>query len=487
MPVEHRPRYHYCPKPDVWSSLASADGLISWKGRYHVFYQHSRRGVLHRAPMEWGHAVIGDLVHWKELPVALAPTPGGADADGCFSGCAVDNHGVPTIIYTGVVRLEPTVNYEWGGKMFENIWAGHRQCVATSDDDLLTWEKYSENPVLERGLESGLDLVPHWHDPVVWREVDTWYMLIGSGIEGSGEAYLLYTSRDLLHWSYLHSLFTAETDHHSSAPDFFPLDGRHVLFEARGLIYHVGICEDHRFQPKASGRTDLGVGVVNAPKTFLDESGRRIMLAGIFENRDESAQRDAGWAGVLSLPRLLSCGNDGTLGMMPIPELRILRGAERQFGNRTLDSDSDPLLDGVRGDCLEIEAEFDPGDASECGLRVRCSPDRVEETLISFRPGGNRLFVNRERSSLDRGVRLEENGGNFELDPDEPLRLRIFLDRSVIEIFANGRTCLTSRIYPSREDSLGIGCFARGGTAKLRELKVWEMGSASVPSTPVAS
>jgi len=482
MPVQHRPRYHYTPEPDEWSSLASADGLIFWKGRYHVFYQHSRHGVLHRAPMEWGHAISDDLLHWTQLPVALTPTPGGADEAGCFSGCTVDNDGVPTIIYTGVVRLDPTVDFEWRGKKFKNFWAGHRQCIATSNDDLLTWEKHPDNPVLEKGSETGLNLAPHWHDPVVWREADTWYMLIGGGIEGSGEAYLLYTSSDLVRWNYLHPLFTSTTEHHSSAPDYFPLDRRHVLLEARGLVYHVGTCEEHRFKPEVRGRTDLAVGVVNAPKTFRDGRGRRIMMAGIFENRDEAAQRNAGWAGVLSLPKLLSVRDDGTLGMTPVPELKTLRSGKRVFRDLALNPDLAPFLDEVQGDCLDIEADFEPGDASEFGLRVRSSPDGVEETLICYRRGENRLCVNRERSSLDPGVRLDEHGGEFELAGGEPLKLRIFLDRSVIEIFANGRTCLTSRIYPSREDSLGIGLFASGGTAKLNAMNIWDMESITLPS-----
>ena len=99
------------------------NGLIYWKGHYHLFYQY----VPNDPPWEtkhWGHAVSTDLVHWLDLPVALAPTPGGPDQDGCFSGCAVNHDGVPTLIYTGV--------------------RGEHQlpCLATSPDDLITWQKY---------------------------------------------------------------------------------------------------------------------------------------------------------------------------------------------------------------------------------------------------------------------------------------------------------------------------------------------------------
>src|SRR5512143_2626508 len=120
----HRPRFHFLPERN-W--MNDPNGLIQWKGQYHLFYQYNPNGPFH-GTIHWGHAVSGDLVHWAHLPVALAPTPDGPDKDGCWSGCAVDNGGVPTLIYTGV---HPQT-----------------QCLAWSDDDLLTWKKHAGNPVL---------------------------------------------------------------------------------------------------------------------------------------------------------------------------------------------------------------------------------------------------------------------------------------------------------------------------------------------------
>ena len=77
------------------------NGLIYWKGRYHLFYQFNPFGAVW-GNMHWGHAISADLLRWKHMPIALAPDPGGADAGGCFSGCAVDNAGEPTFLYTGV-------------------------------------------------------------------------------------------------------------------------------------------------------------------------------------------------------------------------------------------------------------------------------------------------------------------------------------------------------------------------------------------------
>ena len=125
----------------------------------------------------------------------------------------------------------------------------------------------------------------------------------------------------------------------------------------------------------------------------------------------------------------------------------------------------------------DLRAEFDLGDATEFGITVRCSPDGAEQTQISYDRIGQRLSVDPRRSSLSDRLDRELQAGPLKLASEEPLKLHIFLDRSVIEIFANGRACLTSRIYPSRADSLGIDLFARGGNVKLRAMDIWEMAS----------
>ena len=94
----HRPRYHYLPASN-W--MNDPNGVIHWQGRYHLFYQYNPYGANH-ANMHWGHAVSDDMVHWEELPIAITPTPDSCDRGGIFSGCIVDNDGIPTAFYTGV-------------------------------------------------------------------------------------------------------------------------------------------------------------------------------------------------------------------------------------------------------------------------------------------------------------------------------------------------------------------------------------------------
>jgi fructan beta-fructosidase len=108
---------------------------------------------------------------------------------------------------------------------------------------------------------------------------------------------------------------------------------------------------------------------------------------------------------------------------------------------------------------------------------VRCSLDCMEQTLILYDGLQSQLLIDRQRSSLRDDVERDIRSGPLRLAPGESLFLHIFLDCSVIEVFANDRLCMSSRIYPSREDSLGVGVFASGGNARIKVLDVWEMGS----------
>ncbi len=443
----HRPRYHFLP-PANW--INDPNGLIYWQGKYHLFYQHNPKEA-HWGPMYWGHAVSADLLHWTHLPLALSPTPDGPDKDGCWSGCAVDNGEVPTLLYTGV---HPEV-----------------QCLATSRDNLLTWEKYAGNPIIA-APPPGLDLVG-FRDPCVWREGDTWKMLIGSGLKGAGGAVLLYHSPDLIHWDYQHPLLTgdkAKTAEMWECPDFFPLGDKHVLLISPGglntVLYFAGTYANGRFTPEVEGNTDFG-GYFYAARSLADAAGRRLLWGWSWEGRSEAAQRAAGWAGALTLPRELSLNPDGTLHIAPVSELQALRGGHSHF--------SGSLNGGVQGDSLEIRAEWEARDAEAFGLRLRCAPDGSEETRLGYSRADQRLYVDRDKSSLDPDVQRGIQGGKLPLAPGETLQLHVFLDHSLIEVYANGRACLTSRIYPTRPDSLGLDVFQRGGNAPLRSLDVWEI------------
>ena len=134
------------------------------------------------------------------------------------------------------------------------------------------------------------------------------------------------------------------------------------------------------------------------------------------------------------------------------------------------------MLAEVQSDTLEISAEFAPNDATAFGIDVRCSADGAERTRIVYDRARQQLEIDRSQSSASAADQHDLYGGTLALEDGEPLTLRVFVDRSVIEVFANGRLCLTSRVYPS-ETSLGVALFAQGGSVDVPAIDVWNMRS----------
>jgi beta-fructofuranosidase len=450
----HRPVYHFLPQAN-W--INDPNGLIQWHGEYHLFYQHNPNGAFW-GDMHWGHSVSSDLVHWRHLPIALAPTPNGYDKDGVFSGTAVNNDGIPTIMYTGV--------------------SPECQCLATSDDELMTWKKYEGNPVLP-APPAGME-VTGFRDPRVWRQDDRWYMIIGSGFKGVGGTALLYSSPDLLHWEYLHPICIGDFETYGDmweCPDLFPLDGQHVLLFAdyKHTVYQIGTFAELKFTQQSAGITDGGH--FYAAQSMLDEQGRRLLFGWVTEGRPREEHEAAGWACAMSLPRVLSIRNDGLLGMEPAAELTALRSNHQHIGPLTILPDIRHVLPTLQGDSLELSVEIDPCSAEEIGVAVRQSPDEEEQTIISYNRTSGELTIDRAKSSLSASVQHTPLSAPLKLADGELLQLRVFIDHSIIEVFANGRACVVGRMYPTRDDSNGINLVAHNGQGALCSLDAWTIAS----------
>jgi beta-fructofuranosidase len=455
----HRPQYHFLP-PCNW--MNDPNGVIQWKGQYHLFYQHNPTGALW-GNMHWGHAVSPDLIHWSDLPIALAPAPDSPDATGCFSGCAVDN-GVPTLIYTGTTGQRNEIQ---------------TQCLATSRDDLLTWEKYLHNPVLSE-VPAEARQTSDFRDPFVWKDSDRWYMVVASRIAERGGVVFLYRSRDLREWEYLHPLLTGADRSEGvlwECPNFFPLGDQWVLIvsaahtgeKTDSVFYFVGEYKDERFTPAYRGILDYGC--VYAPLSFVDDQRRRLLFGWIREERPNEVIQRAGWAGVQTIPRVLSLDADNHLRMMLVPELESIRGKHHHCEAITLDQ---PIsLDSV-GTSLDILAEFEVESGGNCGLILACATAGDEGIYVRYDTAAQRLIVEKRSPSLDAvGVPLRE--APHPLTAGETLKLRILFDGSVIEIIANDRTSLSTRFYRTAGDSAGVQVF--GDKARLRSLDIWEMPS----------
>jgi len=453
----HRPRYHFLPAAN-W--MNDPNGVIQWRGVYHLFFQYNPDGAYH-ANMHWGHAVSDDLLHWQEQPIALAPTPGSADRGGIFSGCLVDDDGLPSALYTGV----------------NQDYSVQTQCLARGNSDLTRWEKYAGNPIIAR-MPPGLGQARDFRDPFVWRGQDGWNMALGSRIAGVGGAVLLYRSPDLLRWQYIQPLFVGDRARHGDnfeCPNLFPLAEQWVLMLAAEFaggqaheLYFLGDYDGQRFRPEREGIYDPGYSY--AALSYADERGRRLLHSWIRESRSVDAQRKAGWSGVQAIPRVLSLDARQRLISQPVPELERLRRRHWRFCSGDCADGQLPL----RAMALDIVATLDVQAAAHCGIELLRTPDGAEKLQLRYDRDTSVLHIERHYRRADADIDCASAGFYHPLDPGERLQLRLLLDHSLLEIIANSRASYTTRFYASSAESSGAALIA---PQALHTLDLWEMAS----------
>ncbi len=466
----HRPVYHFT-SPAGW--LNDPNGITQRGGEYHLFYQFNPYAPVHDR-IHWGHAVSTDLVHWRDLPIALTPSAG-PDVDGCWSGVLVYDGQTPTLVYSG----------RHGDQELP--------CVATGTPDLIEWTKDAGNPVIPTP-PPGVDVVA-FRDHCVWREGDVWRQLVGAGIRGQGGTTFLYESPDLREWTYLGPLLVGDsslgdplgddwTGTMWECVDLFRLgeeqgDPRDILvFSAwnEGVTHHPlywsGHYEGDRFTPEALHRLDLGGRYFYAPQSMRDEAGRRLMFGWMQEGRPDSAAIAAGWSGVMSLPRVVTAVPDGSIHQAPAPEVDALR-AERLVSLDTVAAAEAQQV--VRGDEVDLELRLQLADGDAVTIALRATDDDAERTLLRLQRRGDRaeLALDRSRSSLDPEVDASPRAGSVPVDAEGRIDVRILVDHSALEVFAGG-VPLSARLYPTRPDALGIRL---SGDEVPVQLSAWSMRS----------
>ncbi|MBN2476003.1 MAG: GH32 C-terminal domain-containing protein [Pirellulales bacterium] len=488
----YRPGYHFCVPEDM-GRPGDPNGCFYAAGRYHLMYLYNRNGV----GFCWGHVSSKDLVHWRHHPDSIGPGDGD---EGCFSGGAfVDDDGTAYLSYWML----------WGNKGIG--------LARSTDRHYESWRKLEANPVIkstEWGItetrdHDGNPLVYGSADPAnIWKKDGKYYILTGNLLvlnkygrqadappEHQGDRLYVFESADLEHWRYRGVFYQRDerwTDRSEdnmcpsflplpSSPDGGPPSGKHLLLfisHNKGCQYYVGDYDrpDDRFLATGHGRMTWGDNTYFAPEALVDEHGRQIMWAWLTDNPEGEPEK--GWSGVYGLPRSLWLGEDGTLRMRPVAELEMLRCRGQTHGDLALADGQTRTLDGVVGDSCELELTIDPKTARQCGVKVRASPGGEEQTLLYYDAETKSLVFDASGSGIDGRRRLER--APFALSDGEPLKLRVFVDKSVVEVYANDRQAICRRVYPGRDDSLGVVLFAGGGDAVFSRVQAWEM----MPSNP---
>lgn len=498
----HRPAVHVSP-PANW--LNDPNGIIHHDGTYHLFYQYNPSGPFH-ASIHWGHATSEDLLSWRDRPVALAPDPDGPDRGGCWSGCAVvdrdrtsdGNEGRPTRT-SDEEQGRPTIVYT-GGRGREQL-----PCLATAiDDSMESFRKHPDNPIIETPptdpeLLSTEDWAAEFRDHSLFRDDDAWYHLIGCGLEGGGGAVLLYRGEELDEWEYIGPLLSSDRSTDRAVwecPELLDFGDRQLLHVSNyeTVRYFVGEVDlsEPGFEIHREGVLDRGS--FYAPQSTETPDGRILTWGWVLEDRGLDAQWRAGWSGALSLPRELEVDVEGQLRQRPARELTGLRDRRVHSGSirmaagdrirlerpsdrigssgEQIDPRDDPEAPDRTGAYeFDLELTLD-GEEAAFELGVFESPALSERTTIEY--DGTELRVDRSASTHDPTpeigtVRLPLEGN--------ALSLRAFVDGSIVELFANDRHCLTTRVYPTRTDAIGSSIAAKGGPVTVESIEAWELSS----------
>lgn len=449
-----RPGYHFVV-PEGMASPFDPNGAIFWQGRYHLFYIYQDK-TRSRKMDHWGHVSSTDLFHWRHHPTGLH--------EGMYSGnCFINEHGVPTLCYHQVDQ-------------------GNALAVAM-DDELNSWQKLPTNPITPVTHEGNEHHGRYrsW-DPFGWYDGESYYAIFG----GEHPAIAKSTTMDG-DWQYVGDLFGdavdgVALDEDVSCAELFKLGDKDVLMcisHRLGCRYYIGEWRDEQFYPESHAQMSWVDNMFFAPESLEDDQGRRIMWAWIRDDKDFTMRLAAGWSGTMSLPRVLSLDQKGCLCMDVPSEIEALRYRPMRERDILVHPDEDWHVEQIKSNSFELLLEIDVTDAIEYGVKVCVSSDGEEQTVISCHPMSGTLSVDTRKSGPTETPRSIETAP-FLLGKDERLTLRVFVDKSVVEVFANGRQAVMRRIYPEKPDSLGVRLFAREAAMRVVTLDCWEIS----PSNP---
>jgi len=404
-----------------------------WKGEYHLHYIYN-----HKEGFAFAHVSSKDMVHWKWHPTTLSP---GMTGHGMFSGTGfLTKEGKPAIIYHGE-------------------GSGRNQIAFALDDKL---EKWTTPVALEPLTEDGkIPEMRHW-DPDCWLNGDTYYATSGGGNP------TLMKSSDLKNWKFMGPLLSDEYPANLGMPkgediscgNMFKIGKKWMLLcisHGLGCRYYLGDFKDEKYLPDFQALMSWNGNNYFAPESVLAKDGRRVMWAWLLN-------LPVAPCGVQSLPRELELPADGVLRIRPLRELESLRYDKKQEDGLTVKSDSAQMLKKINGNALELEVAFKSPTAKEFGLDVLCDKNGENGVKVAYVPESKTLRVGTV-SAL------------FELKKGEDLTLRIFIDKNLVEVFANDRQAAVSagKYVP---ENLAVSLFSNGGDVVLKKkVTAWKMKS----------
>ena len=478
-----RPRIHPMP-PANWTN--EPHGLLRVGEVWHLFYQRTPNGP-YKTLMHWGHMASRDLVTWDHLPDALWPElqteDFGFDMKGIWSGHVIADGGKAFAFYTSVNHGDRIAASNPGVAM-----------AVSEDPQLRDWRKLG--PIVNTAG------IKDFRDPFLWKEGDTWHMIVGAALETGGglQYFVLQSGEKGARWQ-PRQRFTEPSyrllDPGSAIwemPVFErlsdqvsilvanPIGGKFSKYgeQATRAVYWTGEWSGGVFKPyfRAPKYLDLVAGHL-APTVGRAADGRLRAIGIIDERRSPQAQQRAGWAHTFSLPRVWALMPDKqTLGQAPAPELQALRG-ELQFTRADMGMAKAPvkLASDLKAFELLVELNAAPAGAGPIAIDVLASDDGREFTRLLFDPAKGSVSVDKSHATLS----ADSEGppvlhGAYAADAFGAMRqLRVIVDGSAIEVFVNDAAAYAVRSYPSLPGSTLVRMSSSGIQPISVDVKLWPL------------
>ena len=399
-----REQYHFTP---LRNFMNDPNGTVFYKGEYHLFYQYNPEGNVW-GHMSWGHAISSDMVHWRNLPLALRED---ASKYMVYSGSAVVNRDNTSGLCNNPDPKDRSCLVAIYTAAFKDR---QKQHIAFSNDRGRTWTNYSGNPVAD------LD-APDFRDPnVFWYEPQHKWVMVA--VLADERTAVILDSPNLEHWTERSRFGPAgDTAGQWECPDLIelPVEGaserRWVLIINRnpggpaggtGVRYLIGKFDGAKFTSEVAEAPPLWADwgkdfyATNTWNDMPPTDGRRVWIGWLSNWQYANQEPTAIWRGAQSIPRTLSLRHyaDGLrLVQRPIRELESLRHERLRLVNASVAAANRKIRETeVKGEAYELEAELEPGQAREIGLRLRKGKD--SETVVGFDAANREVFVDRTRS-----------------------------------------------------------------------------------------
>ena len=440
-----KPIFHLTP-PVGW--MNDPNGFSFYQGKIHLFYQYHPYSDVW-GPMHWGHSVSEDFVKWEGLPVAMAPDMD-YDANGCFSGSAIETENGHILVYTGVAERK---REDGAIEMIQH------QCLAVGDG--IHYQKEKDNPVIPVSLLpeelSGED----FRDPKIWKEEGNYYLVAGSKNKQQNGQAVLFVSEDLQNWQYLSVLADNRGKYGKmwECPDFFSLGQKQVLIvspmnmQADGKEFHngnqsiamIGEYDRQNYHLLEEQVISLDYGTdFYAPQTMQAEDGRRIMIAWMHSWDMDIKPAEQKWNGMMTIPRQLEL-RDGVLHQNPVKELENYRTDAVICKGKQLTGKT--MIPGIKGRVLDLTIELTEGDYEIFTIYFAKSDKYF--TSLRYVRATQTIEFERTYSGVAKDVVCQrsmkiKNTQNTK----NTLKLRLILDMYSVELFVNnGIQTFTSTFY----------------------------------------